>query len=165
MAALSTLGLLSLSLVPPGTRRWRMLLSFATAILFVALTVIYVTNVFTWSIFQQNVTFDLAARYLYRPRVLAGYVVAVTTWVRVAAVVALISFAAALLVRSSLLLRAVDALRTAAPAARSTASSGNGRRLSWVDRPGIADSVVVAATNAARVDGPRAVHQLFSATI
>jgi glucan phosphoethanolaminetransferase (alkaline phosphatase superfamily) len=120
MAALSTLGLLSLSLVPLGTRRWRTLLSFATAMLFVALTVIYVTNVFTWSIFQQNVTFDLAARYLYRPRVLAGYVVAITTWVRVVAVVALISVAAALLVRSSLLLRAVDTLRTAAPAARST---------------------------------------------
>ena len=82
VATLLACGVIALGLLA-GRRRSvgaRLLTAVIPPLAFATLTILYATNYVGTGAWGHNVTFDLAARYITRPAVLAGYAATVTSW-------------------------------------------------------------------------------------
>jgi glucan phosphoethanolaminetransferase (alkaline phosphatase superfamily) len=82
VATLAGCGVVGLAVVAGRGRSFaaRLLISIVPALAFALLTLLYATNYVSTGAWGHNVTFDLAARYLTRPAVLASYAATVTSW-------------------------------------------------------------------------------------
>lgn len=93
---------------PATTRR---LVAAVAATLLMSLWLLYAADVVSNAYWHHNVTGELAARYLARPRVLAGYALLVIGWPILAAAAALLIAAATWVIRSRLVAEGLHLLQ------------------------------------------------------
>lgn len=135
---------LGLALAKAPSTLARLSAGYLPALAFAALTLLYATNVVSTGAWGHNVTFDLAARYLVRPTVLASYIATVTSWPLILILGAFIVVVAVCLVRSGVVVQGLDQLFGTSPYYHGRARARVGGLAMMASTPVLAGIVLIS---------------------